>query len=381
VSDSAFTRALGAAARRGREAGVCPDAEQLAAFVDGVLPREEREAVVAHAADCARCTEHLGMLLPIAGARPVPERRRPFLEGWLWLVPVATAVLLVAVWVRLPDPAQTSSPDGGPQRHGEHRDSHGESSAPAGEDSGEAQSPAVMSAPAPEAHLRPQPEGPVMQAPESDASGAIAPLTDLRRTSPQKAAPGSPPAAQMAERKPGAESAPAGERLTIVDAPPEPGQAGAITAGRARAGAESPSAPRPQAAGDGAAAPSARVFRFEAGAPQSLRVESGGALYRATGSRLERSLDSGTTWTALVENAGSAFTAGACAPDGGCWFGTAGGVMVRHTDDATTRTHLPETAAVTDVAAASATHAEVTLATGDRLRTTDGGTTWQPVRP
>ena len=350
MSDSAFNRALGAAARRGRQPGACPDAEVLAAFADGVLPRAERDAVVAHAADCARCTEHLGMLLPIAGARPAPERSRPFFQGWRWLVPVATAVILVAVWVRLPDPARISTPGGGPQRHGEHRDSHGESSAPANEDSREAQSPIGMPAPVPEAQLRSQPDGPVMEIPESDASGAVAPLTDLRRASPQeKAAPGSPPAAQMAERTSEAEAA--------------------------------PPAPRPQAAEDRIAAPSARAFRFEAGAPQGLRVESGGALYRATGSRLERSLDSGTTWTALVEDAGAAFTAGACAPDGGCWFGTAAGVMVRHTDDGTIRTRLPAAAAVTDVAAASAAHAEVTLATGDRLRTSDGGSTWAPMAP
>ena len=107
-----FDRALRSAARRGRPAGVCPDAALLAAYADNGLTADERRHVEAHAADCATCLEHLALLGAVSLDREAPEPSRSWLVRWGWLVPVATAVLVVAVWVRLPE--QKASEDAGP---------------------------------------------------------------------------------------------------------------------------------------------------------------------------------------------------------------------------------------------------------------------------
>ncbi len=68
--------------------------------------------VETHAADCATCLEHLALLGAVSLDREAPEPSRSWLVRWGWLVPVATAVLVVAVWVRLPE--QKASEDAGP---------------------------------------------------------------------------------------------------------------------------------------------------------------------------------------------------------------------------------------------------------------------------
>ncbi len=98
-----FDRALRAAARRSRPAGVCPDAAMLASYADNGLLEDERRGVEAHAADCATCLEHLALLGAVSVDREAPEPSRSWLAHWGWLVPVATAVLVVAVWIRLPE--------------------------------------------------------------------------------------------------------------------------------------------------------------------------------------------------------------------------------------------------------------------------------------
>jgi hypothetical protein len=115
MSDLHFDRALRGAARRGRPEGVCPDAAALASYVDRSLSPAEHAALEAHVASCPACIEHLALLAavdaPEAPADPsdVWSLERVF-GHWRWLVPVATAVLMVAVWMRLPGPRDTAQP-------------------------------------------------------------------------------------------------------------------------------------------------------------------------------------------------------------------------------------------------------------------------------
>ncbi len=67
-----FNRALRAAARRSRPAGVCPDAAMLAAYADNGLSADERRIVETHAADCATCLEHLALLGAVSLDREAP---------------------------------------------------------------------------------------------------------------------------------------------------------------------------------------------------------------------------------------------------------------------------------------------------------------------
>jgi tetratricopeptide (TPR) repeat protein len=67
----------------------CPDAETLAAFADGKLPRQERAAVLAHVADCEDCSAAVGAIAEVhRESQPATAARR----GW-WLAAAAVLVL------------------------------------------------------------------------------------------------------------------------------------------------------------------------------------------------------------------------------------------------------------------------------------------------
>ena len=97
----AMTKRLRAAA--GSE---CIDAETLAAWCDGALPRSERSFVEAHAARCARCQD---MLAVMARTAPVDIGRAAWsLRQWvMMLAPAATATAAVALWFAV-EPSRTA---------------------------------------------------------------------------------------------------------------------------------------------------------------------------------------------------------------------------------------------------------------------------------
>ena len=108
MADRNFERALRSAARRGRTAGVCPDAATIAAYVDRSLSAEEHAAVETHMADCMACMERLALVAALDAPEESPVPMPVFDLGalvrkWGWLVPAMTAVLVVAVWWRSSD--------------------------------------------------------------------------------------------------------------------------------------------------------------------------------------------------------------------------------------------------------------------------------------
>jgi hypothetical protein len=81
--------------------GSCLDAETLAAWVDGSLPRDVLEAAEGHVADCARCQSLLAAMARTdpAVSQPKPEYAR---RRWLWwLAPLTAAAAAAAavLWV------------------------------------------------------------------------------------------------------------------------------------------------------------------------------------------------------------------------------------------------------------------------------------------
>ena len=107
MSDLHFDRALRGAARRGRPEGVCPDAAALASYVDRSLSPAEHAALEAHVSSCPACLEHLALLAAVDAPETPAEPSYAWsferiFGNWRWLVPVATVVLVVAVWMRLP---------------------------------------------------------------------------------------------------------------------------------------------------------------------------------------------------------------------------------------------------------------------------------------
>ena len=361
-----FDRALRSAARRGRPAGVCPDAASLAAYADNGLTPDERRRVEAHAADCATCLEHLALLGAISLDREAPEPSRSWLVRWGWLVPVATAVVVVAVWLRLPE--QKSSEDAGP---------------PAS-----ARTQAVAPA-APEQEVAPSSDLAATQATAERDAQAKAKQRQAARTSQAAPARAAAPLEKKAdalaplerrdqERQEVAATSPVPPAASEAPAaaPPSPATVQARKASdenfqRQRVGAASkvatPAAP---------AAPTlADATKEEVRAEPASTRES----YRAFGSRIEQSKDGGATWRTALSDPQSTFTSVGCAPGGGCWIGTADGQIVRPTPDGFSRSVLPVRARVVAITSSGSQAAVVTVEGGRRFRTTDGGSSWQSI--
>jgi hypothetical protein len=128
--------------------GVHPDADQLSAFVEHVLPVHERNDLLAHLAACRDCRETVAMALPLAevfertaaAAAAVPAAaviaaapinvaappRRAWFARWTILLPAAAAVAALGLFVAyvsrapshttveqaLPEQAQSAAPQG-----------------------------------------------------------------------------------------------------------------------------------------------------------------------------------------------------------------------------------------------------------------------------
>ncbi len=84
-------------------ADACPDAEQLAAYIDGALSPSERTTIEMHLLQCADCRDVVGGAVALAGTAAPAARTRPrrtVLAIGGGILAVAAAVLLV---VRLQD--------------------------------------------------------------------------------------------------------------------------------------------------------------------------------------------------------------------------------------------------------------------------------------
>ncbi len=423
MSDTSFDQALRAAARRDRPAGICPDAEQLAAFVDRSASATERRVVEAHAADCQRCAEHLALLASITPAGVRQGRAQgASVRRWAWLVPVATAVLVAAVWVRMPDDrAPLSSSRASTEQSPGATDSlirtepgvaspDAAASAPSS-NAFEAHSPVAV--PAEPAPLRQEPrqggaDARDQKSPDAGqrgfgetkerALGRIGGASDranraedarTRRKAAGDAAV--PPQALKDDGAPRADQAADDQKVLARTPPPPsvpsasaPAAAKAATEAEGQAGASGAAKPAPPRSSEAMQGPSASAAQLQARAEAvllTIEVSAGGQRrYRARGDRLEQSDDAGVTWQDVLSNTGVTFTAGACASAGACWFGATQGVVFLRTANDTHRLTLPVQAAVARIATTSSTGADVTLATGERFSTTDAGAHWTRVR-
>jgi hypothetical protein len=122
-----------------------------------------------------------------------------------------------------------------------------------------------------------------------------------------------------------------------------------------------------------------QLFRSATVLPALQSAASSTEIYRATGGRIERSRDGGTTWQEAFADTSLTFTASACTPGGPCWFGTATGVLLRTSASGFDRLALPESLPVIAIAAGPGLQATVT-AGPRRYRTTDGQR-WELLAP
>jgi hypothetical protein len=86
------------------QSGQHPDADQLSAFVEHVLPAHEQEDTLAHLAVCPACRSIVALSLPAVEEQPIPQPlRRPWPSGWnlVWSGTAALAAMfLVGVLLR-----------------------------------------------------------------------------------------------------------------------------------------------------------------------------------------------------------------------------------------------------------------------------------------
>ncbi len=366
MSDS-FENLLARTERRdAAPAGICPDAEVLAAYLDATLTPTERADVDAHTADCARCALQLATLVRLEDVSGTPQHA-PVRRWWprlAWMVPAATAVLVGAVYLALPSTFLRSAPQ---QR-----------------------SAAVDE----RAELK-----------ELEASNPHAPKQFPEQRQYRMVPPMSTPA-PSAKSIPSAAAAPAAR----TDAAP-PGSEPAATEGASAANANARDAVLPQRElilprsefqrkaeqDQPAAAPAENELRVEArsrarttsvaqlGAakmahvqlPLVIRSPDDGVQWRVIEDRIQRSTDGGGTWIAERAPAAEAIAMGAAPGPGVCWMAGASGQVLRRDENGTWIDVSPAPRlSIIRLDVNAPFEAVVTAADGTALKTADGGRTW-----
>ena len=360
------------AARTPGSFDACVDGETLAAWQSGALPPAEATRVETHLADCDRCQVMLATFArtePVAtesaesvGAVVVPFWKR---RQTRWLVPLATAATVAAIWVAIPN-----------------REQRVEQSI-ASRETRSAESPAV-SVPPPAASV---PSEPLLVAPparmadqsragaaantqlqvdlkkeereqQSSAAGQAARERDAaaRRTEPamDSFAP-APPAA-----------APVPQPAAPAPTPPPPPATALETQASARA-------PAPGALNESVALrSSAKVVGVEFASPD------GAARWRVVNGRVERSTTRGKSWEAIPLPSAATISAGHAPSASVAWFvGANGAIFVTATGGAQfERVPFPHAVDLVSVTAIDAREATVRTSDGRTFRTTDRGATW-----
>jgi len=106
---------LQSANAQGRQPEPHPDADELSAFIENVLPAHDRAAVLAHLAVCGECRETVALSLPPAEAPQVavtPPAQKRWFSPWSVFLPAAAALAGLGAFIlyvnRPPRPAQTA---------------------------------------------------------------------------------------------------------------------------------------------------------------------------------------------------------------------------------------------------------------------------------
>jgi Photosynthesis system II assembly factor YCF48/Putative zinc-finger len=296
--------------------GGCLDAETLAAWVDGALPKDRAAAAEAHASACDRCQ---AMLATLVRSLPPPVREPWWRRHWFAaLVPLTAGAAAIAIWVAAPNAPVPNAPV------------HIEQKPPP---AAEPQPRAAPSAPAPE-------ERPSFR----DRFD--------RATAREQRAPAAPPAA--VDRAGAADAKLRNEQAAGAPAPPPP------------AAASAPSSYETATA----SSRQARVVQIAPpDSPVRWRIGASGMV--------QRSADAGATWETVATGVAEDLTAAASPSSTVCWIVGRAGTILLSTDGRQFRAiGFPEPVDLAGIEAADNAAATVTTSDGRRFRTSDGGLTW-----
>ena len=373
----------------------CVDGETLAAWTEGQLRGAEADTIEQHLSTCGRCQQ---LLAAFARTSPPPVVEIPLWRRWRlqWLVPIATAATVAAIWVATPqrDRVAYLEPPAPSQA------ARASESAPARQDA-----PSQPAAATPESvqesdafsSRRNQANAPARKAASPPAArSALEKREEFeKRLEDQKAIVDlqAPPAAAAAA--PAAAAPPAAAPVPRAEADAEKRDTGLRAQQRqsTAGGAAAETAPRaPQAAQTSANEPrerSAQVgalrgfARQQIGAPREIVSPNPANRWRITGGRqVERTTNSGTRWEAVTLPSTGVLTAGTSPASTVCWIVGSGGAVYLTTDGSRfIRIAFPEPLDLISITATDDRHATVISVVGRTFTTADRGMTWAVARP
>jgi hypothetical protein len=377
----------------------CVDGETIAAWTEGQLRGAEADTIERHLSTCARCQQ---LLAAFARTSPPPVVAMPLWRRWRlqWLVPIATAATVAAIWVATPQqdraayveppaPNQASRPsesaparqDGLSQSAAAKPDAVQESDAASSRRNRAANPLArkAASAPAAPSALEKREE---FEKRLDDQKAIVDLQTPPATAAPAPAAAAPPPAAPVPRAEADTEKRDTGLR---------PQQRESTAAGAVAGGAVAETAPRaPQAAPTSANDQRERSAQVGAlrgfaqtSAPREIVSPNPANRWRITGGRqVERTTNSGTRWEAVTLPSTGVLTAGTSPGPTVCWIVGRGGTVYLTTDGSRfIRIAFPEPLDLVSITATDDRHATVTAADGRTFATADRGETWAMARP
>jgi hypothetical protein len=332
----------------------CLDPETLAAWAEGGLSGRELEMAQSHVADCARCQNILAVL--VHGAREVttvPVKTPWAAQGrtrWLaWVVPLTAAAAAVTIWVAVPRGPAREQPSASGQTQLADR-----------------------------------------KAPEAPASGMRQQSTDAKDLQMQVPAAKSD---QSSRDQAQAELRKDSDRreLDTLKQESQPADAGAVDRADKLRAANEPAAVAPETpvAAAAPAAPSAtarQAFQERSANSAAQKVAPSGAVasigvtnrWRISGTTLERSVNGGSTWSAVATGVTSELTAVSSPSNIVCWVVGRRGMVLRTIDGQNfSRVAFPEITDLSAIQAVDAQSATVTASDGRVFTTADGGAAWR----
>lgn len=327
--------------------GACVDGETLAAWSAGALSPQAAARVEEHLADCARCQ---AMLAAFAQTGPDTPVRAPWWQSahLRWLVPLATAATVAAIWVATPH--RGGLPQSAPAAQTAPQASTG-AQRPAGEtarrDTSTPAEPGAPSGQAPRLEARGAPE----LKRESSPRASISPRAD--------AAGGAASQAETAARDREADQ----RAMTTIPS---------LTVS-ADAPIVNPAAPAPPA--PTAEKPAESIAAFSS-APSEIVSPDGTSRWRIVNGEVQRWSPQDGTWQPAALPSKN-LAAGHAPSASVAWFvGKAGAIFV--TDDGTSfeRISFVSSADLIAVVAIDDRQATVTTADGQQFRTPDRGASW-----
>jgi len=382
--DRAIDRALRQSMKESMSAGPAPsdrsesgghvDGETLAAWAEGQLRPETAAHVEQHLSDCAQCQQ---MLAAFALTSPPPSVVEPLWRRWhlQWLVPIATAATVAAIWVAIPrdEQARATSPLVDRVTEAPQTPAAAEPATPSRSQNAVAPPP---SPPASAKEFKQSLSKPVGQTAAGTAKREELERRDLQGQLTERVAEAARQTAQPApvtqegaREKDSDKPQPAQEPVPPVAPPPAaaaPAPASVTAAGASRARSETAADSRLLAG---------RAFAAAA----EIRSPNSANRWRIVGSgrQIERATSSGSQWETASLSTPGVLTAGFSPAPSICWIvGRAGAVYLSTDGLRFLRLTFPESIDLVSVTATDDRHATVMSADGRSFRTDDGGVTW-----